>query len=332
MKRLLSLLLLWGLAGAGAHAQPAEGTEETSLAGWLQKVNDASRQRAYTGTFVVSAGNAMSSARIWHVCDGVQQIERVESLNGPAKSTFRRNDQVLTFFPESRVAIAETRESLGTFPNLLKSSPSSVGEYYQVRALAGDRVAGLDADVVLLKPKDGARFGYRVWTEKKSGLVLRLQTLDAEGRVLEQSAFSELQLDAPVSMSKLNAMMTNTAGYRVERPDLRKTTAQEQGWQLRGAVAGFQTIGCYRRTLVLSAPAPTPPEAITQCMFSDGLATLSLFMEPFDPRRNAKESMTDVSGATHTLMMRSGDWWITAVGEVPVRTLQSFALALERRK
>jgi sigma-E factor negative regulatory protein RseB len=63
----------------------------------LMRMHEASRRRAYVGTFVVSAGGAMSSARIWHVCDGELQMERVESLTGEPRSTFRRNEQVLTF-------------------------------------------------------------------------------------------------------------------------------------------------------------------------------------------------------------------------------------------
>ena len=49
-----------------------------------------------------------------------------------------------------------------------------------------------------LKPTDRLRFGYRIWSEKRTGLVIKTQTLDPSGRVLEQTAFSELQLDAPV--------------------------------------------------------------------------------------------------------------------------------------
>jgi sigma-E factor negative regulatory protein RseB len=332
MKWLQLFLLISSLVCSRTQAQIVSGTEETALAAWLQKVNDASRHRAYTGTFVVSAGDAMSSAKIWHVCDGAQQMERIETLSGIAKATFRHNDQVVTFYPDDKVVLAENRASLSSFPYLFKPPQTSLEESYQIRVLPGDRVVGLDTDVVQLKPKDTARFGYRVWTEKKSGLVLRLQVLDADGRVLEQSAFSELQLDAPVSMAKLSAMMANTAGYRVERPDLHKTTALEQGWILRANTSGFQPTGCVRRILVTPQSSHVPSGAITHCMFSDGLANLSLFMEPYNARRNTRESSSEVSGATHTLTVRSGEWWITAVGEVPLRTLQSFALGLERKK
>jgi sigma-E factor negative regulatory protein RseB len=328
----IAFLLFASLLCPWSQAQTVGDTGELTLDAWLRKVNDASRYRAYTGTFVVSAGDAMSSAKIWHVCDGTQQMERIESLSGTAKSTFRRNDQVVTFYPDTKLVVDEHRESLGTFPYLLKSPQLSLEDSYQIRELAGDRVVGLDTDVVQLKPKDSARYGYRVWTEKKSGLVVRLQTLDSDGRVLEQSAFSELQMDAPVSMAKLTAMMTNTEGYRVERSDPQKTTVHDQGWILRTNTAGFQPLGCVKRILVTPRSNQAGPGTVTHCMFSDGLANLSLFIQSYDDRRNTKESGSQASGATHTLTLRNGDSWITAVGEVPLRTLQTFAMGLERKK
>ncbi len=90
----------------------------------------------------------MSSARIWHACDGDKQVERVESLTGAPRSTFRRNDEVVTFLRDSRVVRTEKRESLGMFPNLLKSADGSIAEFYSARRLGGDRVAGFEADVV----------------------------------------------------------------------------------------------------------------------------------------------------------------------------------------
>ena len=171
---------------------------DRSVSEWLMHMHEASRQHAYVGTFVVSTGGSMSSARIWHVCDGEQQVERVESLTGAPRSTFRRNDQVMTFLPESRVVVVEKRESLGLFPNLLHSNASSIAQFYSVLVTGQERVAGFEADVLQLRPVDSLRFGYRIWSEKKTGLVVKLQTLDGDGQVLEQSAFSELQLTVPV--------------------------------------------------------------------------------------------------------------------------------------
>jgi sigma-E factor negative regulatory protein RseB len=314
---------------AAIESKPAQ----RNVADWLMRMHEASRRRAYIGTFVVSAGGSMSSARIWHVCDGEQQMERVESLSGAPRSTFRHNDQVITFLPESKLAVAEKRESLGLFPNLLKSSDSSIPQFYSASQTGSERVAGFDSDVVLLKPKDSLRFGYRIWSEKKTGLVVKLQTLDVDGRVLEQAAFSDLQLDAPVSMSKLSQMMGRTEGYKVEKPEMLKTTASAEGWALKNPVAGFQPMTCYKRSTVAGEGAKS--DGTLQWIFSDGLASVSLFVDVFDPRRHAQEgllAMGPTQMLTRRLNDKAGDWWLTVVGEVPTPTLQAFAQGLERKK
>jgi sigma-E factor negative regulatory protein RseB len=327
------LLLAVSLSGLAlpVRAEQAAGASraaprERSISEWLLRMHEASRRRAYIGTLVVSSGGSMASSRVWHVCDGQQQMERVESLTGTPRSTFRRNDEVITFSPQSRVAVVEKREALGLFPHLLKSVDASIERFYSASPQGSERVAGFEADIVQLAPKDGLRFGYRIWSEKRSGLVVKLQTLDAQGRVLEQVAFSELQLDAPVSMDKLSRMMGNTEGYKVETPALVKTTPATEGWRLAQEVPGFRPMSCYRR------PSASGEEAV-QWVFSDGLASVSFFIEAYDPRRHGQEGQQTL-GATHALVrrMQGGGkaWWLTLVGEVPAQTLQAFAQGLER--
>jgi sigma-E factor negative regulatory protein RseB len=303
---------------------------------WLQRMHSASRQRSYAGTFVVSAATGdLSSARIWHVCEGDLQLERIEVLSGPPRSTFRRNDHVMTFLPESKVVKSEKRENLELFPNLLGAPDSAIGELYSARVVGKDRVAGFDADVVQLEPRDGLRFGYRVWSEKRSGLVVKLQTIDNEGRVIEQSAFSELQLDPPVKAHALSQMMSSTAGYRVEKAELDRTTPAKEGWTLRTPVAGFKPVSCYRRAMggAANVQVGSKPGHTMQWIFSDGLATVSLFVEPYDAQRQSREGLLTL-GATYTLSRKlsdkDGDWWLTAVGEVPPQTLSAFAQSLAR--
>lgn len=310
-----------------AIVAPLQGkVAQRSIGEWLMRMHEASRQRSYAGTFVVSSSTgAMSSARIWHACEGDQQMERVESLTGAPRSIFRRNDEVSTFMPENRLVRIEKRESLGLFPDILKSTDTSIPEFYTARHVAGDRVAGFDADVVQLVPKDNLRFGYRIWSEKKTGLVLKLQTLDPNGAVLEQAAFSELQLDAPIRIDKLAQMMTSTEGWRVERAEAVKTTAAAEGWSLKAAVPGFRPMGCYRR------PGSSSADGTMQWIFSDGLGSVSLFIELYDRQRHVREGLF-AYGATQTLTRRMQEWWLTAVGEVPDQTLKAFAQSLERRK
>jgi sigma-E factor negative regulatory protein RseB len=320
-----------GLMAAGALAGPVglpdarpanDGRADMGVSEWLARMHDATRRRSYIGTFVVSSSNgSMASARIWHACDGQRQAERIDTLSGERRSTFRRDDEVVTFLPETRTARTERREALGLFTDVSRPDENAIPDFYTARRVGSDRVAGFDADIVQVLPRDALRFGYRIWSEKKSGLVVKLQTLDDSGRVLEQAAFSELQLDAPLRVDRIAQMMVVPDGWRIERAEAQKTSAAAEGWTLKTAVPGFRATNCYKRRA----------EGVLQWIFSDGLASVSLFVEDFDRERHLREGVF-ASGATHTLTRRVQDWWVTAVGEVPPATLRAFALGLERRK
>lgn len=327
--RRLVLPLLAGAVGTLAQAQtpaaasPSAEAQKRTLTEWLTRIHDASRQRAYVGTFVVSAGGEMSTSRIWHVCDGQQQMERIDTLTGEPRITLRRNSDVITFAPESKRAWVDKRDSLGLFPELLRTPRNLIPEFYSHRETGVDRVAGHKTHVLEIVPRDALRFGYRIWSEQGTGLVVKLQTLDAKGQVLEQLAFSDLELDAPVSMGKLSQLMRNTRGYEVYQPRLRKTTAEAEGWRLSEPVPGFQSMSCHVRESETGSDAPM------HWVFSDGLASVSLFVQAHDPARHTRENSM-VSGATHSISRKLGDHWVTVMGEVPTPTLEQFVRVLER--
>ncbi|MDA7416534.1 MucB/RseB C-terminal domain-containing protein [Xenophilus arseniciresistens] len=309
-------------------------TQNFGVMDWLRRMHEAARQSNYVGTFVVSAATGnLSSARIWHACEGELQVERVEALSGPQRITYRRQDRVQTFFPESRLVKSERREILDVFPNLRGVSDAQIEALYSAQRLGHGRVAGIEADVVQLAARDPWRYGYRVWSERRTGLIVKLQTLNNTGQVVEQSAFSELQLDAPLSASSLAQMMDKTAGYTEHQTVLKRTTAEKEGWALREAVPGFLPVSCYRRAMA-GAKDRDPQQRMVQWTFSDGLATVSLFIEPA-PAAVAREDSLMVLGATHTLVRRLTEpggegWWVTAVGEVPAQTLDQFVSRLVR--
>ena len=308
----------------GATAAPIP----RDVAQWIERLHSAPCNRSYTGTFVVlSASGAMASSRMWHACDGHQQMERVETLSGTPRTTFRRNSEVRTFLSQARVVRTDRREASGPFPRVPLVAGASIAQFYTTHALGEERVAGHVAEGVWFKPQDTLRFGYRLWSEQSTGLVVKLQTLDTDGQVLEQAAFSELDLNAPVRVDQLVRLMDTTAGYKVVDPKVVKTTARAEGWALRQPVAGFVPVSCHRRTV----SSAEDPQTVLQCLYSDGLASVSLFIEPFDARRHPKHSQASHMGATQWLGQPVlPDRWLTAVGEVPLQTLRLFAGQLER--
>jgi len=326
--RLLGWLLLAGAACAQAADSQAAPRQPRSMADWLARLQQASRQAPpYSGTYVVSsAAGTLSSAHVEHYCDGDMQLERIETLTGEPRVTFRRNETVRVYLPAQRVVRSEPRAPKGEFPNLLAPGlTASVEAFYAAEPDGQGRVAGADADIVRIKPLDRLRYGYRIWSERQTGMIVKIQTLDEHGRVLEQSAFSELTLHAPVQPRKLLRAMDGSAGYRPVRSDRLPTTAGQEGWALSADVPGFAPQACYRQQM------PDGREPLVQWMFSDGLATVSLFMERMEEGASMREGLSAV-GATHVLTRRMADgpqaWRLTAVGEVPARTLQEFAARL----
>ena len=319
-----------GVQSTQTVSSNVETTESRNMADWLMRMHAASKKRAYIGTYVVSSGGTLSSAKIWHVRADQQQIERVETLTGVRKSIFRHNDRVVTFMPDQKVVRTEVRQSSSLFSELLQTTNHHIADFYKVKPDGVDRVAGMDADVVTLLPKDGLRFGYRVWTVQKKGIVVKLQTLDADGKVLEQSAFSELQVDAPLKVGKLVDMMGKVSGYRMEEhPALLKTTASAEGWDMTTLVAGFKPISCYKRPV--NGVTSLPRRESLQCIFSDGLASVSIFVEKYD--RLLHNNVSSMSmGATNTSTRQIADYWVTAMGEVPLPTLQLFVKGLEHKQ
>ena len=317
----------WAQAASAGAAGPDE------VRAWLMRIHAAASHHNFQGTFIVSGGGSVASARIAHFCDGKNQYERVESLDGQARHVFRHNDVVQTVWPASQVARVEQRELVMSFPALLQAGDDHIVDFYDVQRQGSDRVAGHEANVLLVKPRDALRFGYRLWADKASGLLLRADVLSEKNEVLETSAFSDVSIGVKAQPESVLAPMRKLDGYHVQRPVLAPTKLEAEGWTLRVSVPGFQQVSCVRRPIDGVGPdeTETNPPQVVQTIYSDGLTYVSVFIEPFVAQRHARQMITTV-GATQTLMRKQGDWWLTVVGDVPAATLRQFANGLERRK
>jgi sigma-E factor negative regulatory protein RseB len=246
---------------------------------------------------------------------------------------FRHNGLVHTLWPRAGVAMVEQRELIKSFPALLQEGDDRIAEFYDVRPGGVDRVAGHEASVLLVRPKDGYRYGYRLWSERNSGLLLRADVLGEKGELLETSAFSDVAIDVQPQPEAVLQPMSRLDGYRVVRPTFTPTRLETEGWTQR-QVPGFRQVSCVRRPLDGIGEGDQPPGAAeaVQTIYSDGLTYVSVFIEPYSAERHHPRSMHRPIGATQTLMRRQGEWWITVVGDVPAATLKAFAGGLERRK
>lgn len=323
---LLSLLPLLAASPARADGKPVQSAEAQV---WLQRIHEAAQGANYHGTLVVSGEGRLSSARVWHYAVGDQVYERLESLDGDQQHIVRHNDAVHTLWPANRVAVVEKRETLAAWSTAPQSVHPQALAHYELRREGMSRVAGREAAVLLLQPRDGLRYAQRLWADKSSGLMLRADVLadPANGAVLESAAFSEVQIGVKPQPEQVLQATRRLEGYRMVKPVQRRTTLEAEGWTLARPVPGFTLGGCLERGM----PSSGDDSPVLQAVFTDGLAHVSLFVEPYRPavHRDASQARR---GATSTISQRRGDHWVTVVGDVPSETLTRFAQALERQR
>jgi sigma-E factor negative regulatory protein RseB len=315
-------------AAQASFAQGDDAAQRKTAAALLNRIHDAAQQQNYEGTFVYQRGATVQSSRITHAATrGDGEYESLESLDGAPRRMLRHDDDMYTFVPERHLLVVEHRLSKDSFPALLSSSGDQVLGSYDPKQLGTDRVAGLDSQVLELDPKDKYRFAYKLWADAKTGLLLRAQTLNPEdGQVLEQLSFSQVKIGGPVDKASIANGMRSTSGWTVVRPPVQPIDMEAQGWKLTPNIPGFRMIRELRRPMA-SSQQGQPPIPVDQAVYSDGLAAISVFVEPVE--KNSRKEGAGNSGATHVLVKRRGDFWITLLGEVPQATLQQFASTIE---
>lgn len=308
----------------------AQGADAVDARSWLARIHDAANKLNYEGTLVFSASGVLSSSRVAHFSAGTQSYERLEALDGRQQRVYRQNDVVYTLWPQSRVAVVEKRTPLTGQPSLRPSVEPRALEQYELHSEGLDRIAGREAKVFRLQPRDDRRYAQRVWADKASGLMLRTDILGADGQALESSAFSEVDIGVKPQPGSVTRAVRNLSGWEVVRPQRQSTELDAEGWSLVSPVPGFTLSGCVKRPLRPAVPARAPAEPVLQAVFSDGLTHVSVFIEG-SAARSSFQNLSAQIGATGTYRQLHGQHWITVMGDVPTATLKRFADALQRR-
>jgi len=329
----LSRRLAWVALGAAAvvplRADPTLLTPQAARQ-WLERVHAAAHSRNYQGILVSSADGVLSSSRVAHFDDGKHSYERVEALDGTAQVSYRVDDRVYALWPQHRLAVVEDREPRqGSLRQVIEPRAEA---FYAMSLQGSDRVAGRDAQVLLLQPRDDQRFAQRIWVDEQSGLMLRADVLDARHHVLESSAFSEVEIDVKPRPDTVLRPIAHLQGWRIVRPAQANTQLGVEGWILKSTIPGFTLSSCSRRMLDASATSePDGGKPALQAVFSDGLTHVSVFVEAMDAGQ-PRQSLLTRMGAMGTLMQPFGQgWWITVMGDVPAPTLKRFFSALDRK-
>jgi len=304
------------VAGAGGPAQAQSSPEALD---WLRKIYQATQDLSYTGTFVYQQGGHSETSRITRLADPHGNIEKLEVLDGVPREILRTDDAVRCYLPNSQTVKVDRRPGRRSFPAVLRGEISDLAANYTVTQGESRRIAGYECQAIVLTPKDNLRYGYRLWADAKTGMLLKALTFDDKGETVEQFTFTELTI-GHVTRDKVKPWPT-TRSWHVEDTDVKPANLEQQGWIIEANLPGFRKI-VEVRTLHKSLP-------MEQVVYSDGLAAVSVFIEPVGQRDKPVQTGLANVGAINIFTREVANHLITVVGEAPATSVQRIAEAVK---
>lgn len=267
-------MLLACYCGSTAAAELLSSSEATSL---LRRVSTASRKVSFVGSYLHQHGAELETFRIARVVDSEGEYEKREPLEGAAREIVRSNGAVSCYLPEVPANPAEVKRNALTklFPSLVNDDSLASLGYFAVSRLANERVAGVDAQVLMLEPKDTLRYGRKLWFDPSSGILLKVASLSRKNEIVEQFAFTELSVGnverkqvRPRYPNRVDIITSDRSHNEYPKPQV------DAGWEVRNVPAGYRIV---RESKVAVGARLTP---VSHMWLSDGWGAVSVFIEP----------------------------------------------------
>ena len=313
--RFMALALLLG-AGVALGAEPKE---------WLERMNKALTTRNYVGVFTHVHGGRVETLRIIHRVRGRDVSERLLSLDGSGREFIREGTEVTCYFPDRRTVLVERRAPDGPLLGALPTIDDASTEVYEIRGGERERLLGRTTRVVALHPRDEYRYGYRLWIDEQTSMPLKTQLCNQTGDVIEQIVFSTIDLPEriPDTMFKPQMDASNYRWFRADRQVASNSTPAL--WEAMRLPPGFRMATRSAQSL------PGSSEPVAHLVFTDGIASVSVFVEPRKPDTQPAEGPARVGSSSAFSTVVDGHQ-ITAVGEVPPTTVELIAKQVKASK
>lgn len=297
------------------------GQPGTTVAGeepqqWLERMSAAMSQMNYQGTFVYVRGEDVATVRITHIVDENGSHERLVSVSGSAREVVRDAWGVRWIAGDEGQVLAKSSASPAFFPELPLDNAAQANESYQFLLEGQQRIAGHTARRLDITPKDQFRYGYRLWLEPQSGLLLKWELTGTSGEALAKLMFTELKMGAEVNPGELrsNARAENAAPQEAVVSPHQPISTGRPNWQAKRLPPGFH-LASHRQVQA------TADRLLEHLVYSDGIAVVSVYVEPADDN-----SVLDLGpskmGTTHAYSHRLESEIVTALGDVPAITVK----------
>jgi len=291
---------------------------------WLGRIYTASERLSYRGTFVYQHDEDVETSRITRVVDASGVRERLETLDGTPREIVRVNDELRCYLPATMTVKVERGMSAKPFP-LRHANVSVIADQYDIRKGGVERTAGRDCQSIILVPKDNLRYGHKLCADVESGLLVTAKAFDERGKMVERFSFTQLTIGGPIDKELLRARYAGAgSGWNVEDHAASPVDLAELGWAIKALPAGFSTVTTLRRDA-------GGGHAVGQIVVSDGLAAVSVFIEPLALKSHSPHPGLSRKGAVNIYSRQVDEHLVTAVGEVPAESVRLIADSVERR-
>jgi sigma-E factor negative regulatory protein RseB len=291
--------------------------------GWLARTDQALSNRNYEGVFVHQHAGESETLRVIHRVDGEGVSERLLSMDGSGREFIRKGAQLICYLPDQHVVLVEKTPDAALLLTGLPRIDASAAGQYGVTEVTRARVSGRDTRVIEIVPTDQLRYGYRVWIDEGTAMPLKTQLRDSHGGVLEQIVFTSLNMLAHIPKAALEPAV-DARGYRWVKRESEPvdSSALTVSWEANTLPAGFHMTASARQML--------PSGPVEHLVFSDGLASVSVFVEMgrSDGSDAAREDDAATLGTSSAYSTVAEGYRVTAVGEVPPETVRVIARAI----
>jgi sigma-E factor negative regulatory protein RseB len=291
----------------------------------LEKAAHAARDLSYKGIFTYQSGENQRSVEITHMNSGQGEYSRVVMLDGSPREVLSQGSDIVIFSPRDEKVVIEKRRGKNLFPALLPVNLEAVKLSYQARVSGHERIAGREGVIVLLEARDAYRYSYKLLTDKEYGLLLKAITLNKDHQSIEQIGFSQLNLLNINNMDWFKPKVDPMKPYVMEDEIPSSVASQNSDWKVGPLPGGYKQVDHIKRKV------PGKPMAVNQLIFSDGLSSVSLFIEPLTKGVRPRVGHTMV-GPTNFYAHVSSGYQIVAVGEVPQATVLHLANSVSFKK
>jgi sigma-E factor negative regulatory protein RseB len=305
----------------------AQAESDLSAKQWLERMILAVHNLDYQGTFIHLHDNQLETMQIVHAIKEGKLQERLISLNGAPREVIRDHTSVTCVMPETEQVSVDKRPLSGQFLALLPEELNQLDTYYLFKMLGKGRVAGRHAKVVAIIPKDGYRYGYRFFVDEQSALPLKADLMNERGKAVEQTMFTHLDVGVADIKELQDELLGEQRPVEIKSLDDASVPVShtvEATWEFDKLPKGFYV---NNRNMI---PDPGSDKMIEQYVLSDGLASLSVFIESPDQ----DEALKGVSrlGAINAWGGEVEGYQVTAVGEVPAITLLDVVDDMRRKR